>query len=126
MESLTSRATSLIEAHTNTNQLQMSYKFIQFNGVYDYFVLCKTFRTIRKRKHVHFTQKIDNPLIQHNHETRARVNNKLAIPRYSKSKCQNALIFCGIKLWNTTPDDILVLNNQPTWLGFKNISNVLY
>ena len=74
--------------------------------MYDYFVLCKMFRIIRERKHVHFTQKIDNQLIPHNHETRSRVNNKLVIPRYSKSKCQNALIFRGIKLWNTTPEDI--------------------
>ena len=64
------------------------------------------FRIIRDRKHVHSTQKIYNQLIPHNHETRSRVNNKLVIPRYSKSKCQNALIFRGIKLWNTTPDDI--------------------
>ena len=42
--------------------------------------------------------KIDNPLIAHNHETRAGVNNELVFPRYSKSKCQNGLIFCGIKL----------------------------
>ena len=64
------------------------------------------FRIIHERKHVHFTKKIDNQLFPHNHETRSRVNNKLVMPRYSKSKCQNALIFCGIKLWNTTPDDI--------------------
>ena len=38
--------------------------------------------------------------------TRSRVNNKLVIPRYSNSKCQNNLIFRGIKLGNTTPDDI--------------------
>ena len=58
MESLTSRAISLIGAQTNTNQLQMSPKFIQFERVYDYFVLCKMFTIIRERKHVQFTQKL--------------------------------------------------------------------
>ena len=74
--------------------------------MYDYFVPCKRFRIIRERKHDHFTQKIDNQIIPHNHETRSRLINKLVIPRYSKSKCQNALTFCGTKLWNTTPDDV--------------------
>ena len=64
------------------------------------------FRTIHARKHVHFAQKTDNQLIPHNLETRSRVSNKLEIPRYSKTKCQNDLIFRGIKLWTTTPDDI--------------------
>ena len=77
----------------------------QIKGVFDYFVPCKIMRNIRERKHVHFTRKIYNQLVPHNHETRSRVNNKLVIPRYSKSKCQNALIFRRIKLWNTTLDD---------------------
>ena len=51
-------------------------------------------------------KKIYIQLIPHNHETREKVNNKIVIHRYSKSKCQNALIFRGIKLWNTTPHDI--------------------
>ena len=84
----------------------MSSKFIQFKGVYDYFVLCKMYRIICERKHEHFTLKIDNQVIAHEHETRSRVNNKLVLPRYTKSKCQNALIFRGIRLWNTTPNDI--------------------
>ena len=62
------------------------------------------FGIIRERKHVHFTQKTYDHLIPHNHETRYRVNSKLVTPQ--NSKCQNALIFRGIKLWNTSPDDI--------------------
>ena len=64
----------------------MSPKLIQFKGVYDDFVLCKMIRIIREIKHVHFTQKIYNQLFPHNHEIRSRVNNKIVIPRYSKSK----------------------------------------
>ena len=45
-------------------------------------------------------------LISHEHETRTRVNNKRVLPRYTKSKAQNALIFRGIKLWNKTPNDL--------------------
>ena len=74
--------------------------------VYDYFVLCKMYWIISERKHEHLTLKIDNQVIAHGHETRSGVNNKLVLPRYTKSKCQNALIFRGIKLWNTTPNDI--------------------
>ena len=61
------------------------------------------FRIICERKNKKFTQKIDNQLIAHNHETRSGVNNKLVLPRYSKSKSHNAHIFRGIKLWNITP-----------------------
>ena len=64
------------------------------------------FRNIREQKHVHFTQKIDNHLVPHKQETRSRLDNRLVIPRYSKSKCQNPFLFRGIKSWNTTPDDI--------------------
>ena len=117
LEILTSRAISSIEDQTNTNQFQMSSQLIQFEGLYDYSVLCKLFRIIRERKHVHVTQKIDNQLIPHNHGTRSRVNNKLVIHLYSKSKCQDALIIRGIKLWNTTPDG----NKQSANLArFKN------
>ena len=59
LESLTSRAISLLEDQTNTNLFQMSPKLNQFKGVYDYFVLCKVFRIIRERKHVHFTEKTE-------------------------------------------------------------------
>ena len=34
------KAISLIEDQTNANELQMSPKLIQFEGVYDYFILC--------------------------------------------------------------------------------------
>ena len=51
-------------------------------------------------------QKIYSQLNPHNHEKRSRINNKMIIPRYSKSKCQNALISRCKKMWNTTPDDI--------------------
>ena len=67
-------------------------------------------RIVFERKHGHVTQKIDDQLIAHNHETRSIVNNKLVLPRNSKSKCQNALIFRAIKLWNTTPGDIKKLS----------------
>ena len=106
IESLISRAITLVTDQSNTNQSEMRSKFIQFKGVYDYFVLCKMYRIIHERKHEHFTIKIDNQVIAHEHETRSRVNNKLVPPRYTKSKCQNALIFRGIRLWNTTPNDI--------------------
>ena len=69
------------------------------------------FRIICKRKHERFTQKTDYQIIAHIHETRSRVNNTLVLLRYSKSKFENALIFRGIKLWNTTPDDIKNSNN---------------
>ena len=39
LKSLTSKAISLIEDQTHTNQLQMGPKFIQLEGVYDY-LLC--------------------------------------------------------------------------------------
>ena len=64
------------------------------------------YRIISERKHEQLTLKFDNKIIAHEHETRSRVNNKLMLPRYSKSKCQNALIFRSIKLWNTTPNEI--------------------
>ena len=80
-------------------------------------------RIIRVIKHVHFTQKVDNQLIPQNPETRSRVNNKIVIPRYSNSKCQNALIFRGIKLWSTTPDDI---KQSPNLAIFKKISETFY
>ena len=48
--------------------------------VYDYFVLCKMFGIIRKRKPEHFTKEDDKQLIVHNHETRSKVNNKLLLP----------------------------------------------
>ena len=101
----------------------MSPKLIRFEGVYDFFILCKMFRIIPERKHVHYTQKYDNQLIPHNHETRFRVNNKLVIPRQSKSKCQNALILCGIRLRNTTPDDI---KQSVNLARFKKISETFF
>ena len=51
----------------------MNPKIIQFKCVYDYFVLCKIYRIIYERKHEHFTLKIDNQVITHEHETRSRV-----------------------------------------------------
>ena len=63
-------------------------------------------------------QKIYNKLIPHSHETRSRVNNKFAVPCYSKLKCQNALMFRGIKLWNTTPDDIKQFANLARFKKF--------
>ena len=98
---------------TTRRQLKMSSKLTQFKGVHDYFVLWKMFRIIRERKHVHFTQKTYNQLIPKNHKTRSRANNNLVLPRYSKSKYQNALIFRGIKYVIRLR---MILNKQPTWL----------
>ena len=50
--------------------------------------------------------KAGNQLTAHNHERRSGVNNKLVLHQYSKSKCQNALILRGIRLFNSTPNDI--------------------
>ena len=91
---------------SSTKQLEMKSKFIQFKVVYDYYVLCKMYRVIRERKHEHFNIRIDNQGIAHEPETWSRVNNKLVLPRYTKSKYQNSRIFRGIKLWNITPNDI--------------------
>ena len=64
----------------------MSSNFIQFKGVYDYFVLCEKYRIICERKHEDFTLKIDNQVIAHELETRSRANNKLVLPRIYKVK----------------------------------------
>ena len=106
IESLTSPAITLVTDQSYTNNLETSSKFIQFTGVYDYFVLSKMYRFICERKNEHFTLKIDNQIIANEHETRSRVNNKLVLPLYKKSKCHNALNFRGIKLRNTTPNAI--------------------
>ena len=84
IESLISRGITLITDESNTNELEMSYKFIQFKGVYVYFVLCKMYRIICERKQEHFTLKIDNQVIINEDETRPRVNNKLVLPRYTE------------------------------------------
>ena len=68
---------------SNTNLLQMSFKFVRFEGLYDYFAPCKMFRIICERKHVHFTQKTYNQLAAHDHETRSTVNDKIVFPRHS-------------------------------------------
>ena len=106
LESLIPRAITLITDQSNTNRLQISPKFIPLKGVCDHFVLCKIFNIIFEWKYEHFTQNIDNQLIVLKRETRSRINNKLALPRYSKSKCQNAHIFRGMKLWNTNQNHI--------------------
>ena len=64
------------------------------------------YRIISERKREHFTLKVDNQVIAHEHETRSSGNNNLGFPRYTKSKYQKALIFRGIKLWNTTTNYI--------------------
>ena len=87
LDSLIPRAITSITDHSNTNQLQTSHKFIPSKSVCDYFVMCKMLMIICERKHEHFTQKNYNLLIAHNHETGSRVNNKLVISIYSKSKC---------------------------------------
>ena len=46
---------------------------MQFNGVYDYFVLCRKFRIICKRKHENLIQKNYNQIIAPEHKTRSRV-----------------------------------------------------
>ena len=68
--------------------------------------MCKVYRIISQRKHERFNRKNYNQISEHEHETSFKVNNKQVLPCYSKSKCQKALIFRGIKLWNTTPNDI--------------------
>ena len=83
------------------------------------------YRIICERKHEHFTLKIDNQVVAHEHETRSRVNDKLVLPRYTKSKCQNALIFCGKKLWNASPNDIKQSTNLAD-IKLKLVSNHPY
>ena len=65
------------------------------------------FKIICDHKHEHFTKKIDNQLIAGGHETTSRVNDKLVLPWYSKSKGHNVLTFCGRKLWNTNRNDTI-------------------
>ena len=106
LESLVKKAITLVTTHPNVNQTQSLYNFTEFQGVYDYFVLCKMFKIVSENKHPHFTQKIHNQAILHNHETRSNVDNHLVPPRYTKTKCQNSFIFRGIKLWNTTHTEV--------------------
>ena len=91
IESLISWVIALVTHQSNTSHLEISSKFIEFKGVYDYLVLWKMYRLICERKHEHFILKIYNQVIAHEHETRSRANNKLVLPRCTKSKYQNAL-----------------------------------
>ena len=49
IKSLTSRSIYSLTDQSNTNQLKFSPKFIQFQGVYEHFVPCKTFKIICER-----------------------------------------------------------------------------
>ena len=75
----------------------MSPNIFQFKGAYEDFVLCKILIITCERKHEHFTNKY-NRSIAHIHETRSSLRNKKAPHLYSMSKCQNALLFRGLKL----------------------------
>ena len=47
---------------------------------------------ICEREHEHFTQKIDNHIIVHDHETRSGIINQPVLPCYPKSTRQNAAV----------------------------------
>ena len=115
IESLVKKAITMITTHTNINQAHHDYTFTEFQGVYDYFVLCKMFKIVRENKQHHFARKISNQVIAHDHETRSNVDNQLVLPRYSKTKCQNSFILRGVKLWNTTHTSIRQLPNLRTF-----------
>ena len=99
-------AVYLLTNQSNTNQLQMSLKFIQLKGVYDYFLQCEMLRINCEWKHEHLLKKKHNKLSAHDHGTGSIVNNELVLPRYSKSICQNVLMFRSIKLWNVSLNGI--------------------
>ena len=57
------------------------------------YILRKMYRNICERKPKHFTLRSYNQIVAHEHETRTKVNNKLVLPRYTKSTCQKAWYF---------------------------------
>ena len=93
LESLNSKAISLIKDYSNTKRLLISLKLIWLKCVYEYFVPCKLLRNICKRKHGDFTQKIERSLILKGQEIWFRAYPYSVLYRLLKSKTKSALVF---------------------------------
>ena len=103
LETLISRARSLITDQSNTNLLQSTTFLMQCRGVYNNFILFKIFKNICEIKQERFSQKGFSQVIAYDNEWKSRINKKTSassIYKIKVSKRPNIPFYKNMKIYS--------------------------
>ena len=78
-------------------------KFLDFDQLYKYFCLIRTFKYVQCGTNDHFSDIFSDPVLTHTFQTRSSVNEKLNYSRVVFSKFYKSFIYNVINLWNNIP-----------------------
>lgn len=79
---------------------------LNFDQIYEYFLLIKLFKIIHHQHYFYFREKVLSLVPTHNYLTRVDKNLFFNIPLYSLSKCQKFFFYNSIKTYNALPNEI--------------------
>ena len=79
---------------------------LDFDMAYQYFCTIKMYKILRLNNHASLAELINSFQTSHTHNTRSVIDQKLKLPLFLSTKCQNSFIYRGIQFWNNISIEI--------------------
>ena len=95
-----------------TPDLLRRENILSFEMSYRYFCTIKMYKVLQLKNHESLAIKINSYQRLHPYETRNFVNERLTLPVFTLTKCQNSFIYRGIGFWNSIPIELRNIPND--------------
>ena len=104
------RAERLIQVSNNAEDSHCN-KLLSVQSIVSFFTALKFHKCVYGTDHMYFSDKINNLLPIHSHDTRFASQDSYNVPRYKKSISHNFFLYNSIILWNNLPSNIKSIIN---------------
>ena len=110
IKNLVNRSIKLVlNIDTLTSEIYKREHLFDFDMAYQYFCSINMYRILQLNNHTFLATKIFSYQNFHTHETRLVHNQSLNLPLFTLTKCQNSFLYNGIKIWNSLPLEIRII-----------------
>ena len=110
IKNLVNRSIKLVlNIDTLTSEICKREHLFDFDMAYQYFCSINMYRILHLNDHRFLATKIYSYQNFHTHETRLVHNQSLNLPLFTLTKCQNSFLYNGIKIWNSLPLQIRII-----------------
>ena len=113
IKSLINRALKIVvNSDTLTPEICKNARLFDFDLAYKYFCSINMYRIIQLNHHEYLATKLQSYQTNHSHRTRSVLNQNLKLPLFTLTKCQRSFLYNGIKIWNSLPLDIRIIDDD--------------
>ena len=110
VKNLINRAIKLVlNCDTLTSEICKRELLFDFDMAYQYFCSINMYRILQLNNHQFLATKIYSYQTVHSYETRSVHNQNLNLPLFTLTKCQNSFLYNGLKIWNSLPLEIRII-----------------